>query len=98
MNNPVEKISRGVYRFPSSDSETTVSPVSQPTPAALAEKKLRFLPTAANLMMVTDVENMVPEKFSGLYLGVTSGISRISSSQRYSTQSLLLVFLVMVRL
>ena len=64
-SNPVEKISRGVYRFPSSDSETTVSPVSQPTPAALAEQAAEIPATAANLMMVTDVENMVPEKFSG---------------------------------
>ena len=64
-SNPVEKVSRGVYRFPSSDSETTVSPVSQPTPAALAEKAAEIPATAANLMMVTDVENMVPEKFSG---------------------------------
>ena len=64
-SNPVEKISRGVYRFPSSDSETTVSPVSQPTPAALAEKAAEIPATAANLMMVTDVENMVPEKFNG---------------------------------
>ena len=64
-SNPVEKVSRGVYRFPSSDSETTVSPVSQPTPAALAEKAAEIPATAANLMMVTDVENMVPEKFNG---------------------------------
>ena len=64
-SNPVEKVSRGVYRFPSSDSETTVSPVSQPTPAALVEKAAEIPATAANLMMVTDVENMVPEKFNG---------------------------------
>ena len=64
-SNPVEKVSRGVYRFPSSDSETTVSPVSQPTPAALAEQAAEIPATAANLMMVTDVENMVPEKFNG---------------------------------
>jgi len=64
-SNPVEKVSRGVYRFPSSDSETTVSPVSQPTPAALAEKAAEIPATAANLMMVTDVENMVPERFNG---------------------------------
>ena len=67
-SNPVEKVSRGVYRFPSSDSETTVSPVCethQITPAALAEKAAEIPATAANLMMVTDVENMVPEKFNG---------------------------------
>ena len=67
-SNPVEKVSRGVYRFPSSDSETTVSPVCethQITPAALAEKAAEIPATAANLMMVTDVENMVPERFNG---------------------------------
>ena len=66
-SNPVEKISRGVYRFPSS-MESTVSPVCethQITPAALAEKAAEIPATAANLMMVTDVENMVPEKFNG---------------------------------
>ena len=64
-SNPVEKVSRGVYRFPSSDGETTISPVSQPTPAAFAEQAAEIPATAANLMMVTDVENMVPEKFNG---------------------------------
>ena len=59
------RISKGLYRFPSTKTETTVSPVPQPTPAALVEKAAEIPATAANLMMVTDVENMVPEKFNG---------------------------------
>ena len=59
------RVSKGLYRFPSAKTETTVSPVSQPTPAALVEKAAEIPATAANLMMVTDVENMVPERFNG---------------------------------
>ena len=67
-SNPVEKISRGVYRFPSSDSETSVSPVCethQITPAALVEKAAEVAVPVTNLMMSTDIERMVPESFKG---------------------------------
>ena len=59
------RISKGLYRFPSTKTETTVSPVPQPTPAALVEKAAEIPATAANLMMVTDVEHIVPEEFNG---------------------------------
>ena len=58
-SNPVEKISRGVYRFPS------VCEAHQITPAALVERAAEVPAAAVNLMMVTDVEKMVPDKFDG---------------------------------
>ena len=67
-SNPVERISRGVYRFPSSNMETSVSSVReipQITPAALVEKAAEVPSTVTNLMMSTDIEKMVPELFKG---------------------------------
>jgi MoxR-like ATPase len=60
-----EKISRGVYRFPLSNTETSVSPVSE---QVLVEKVTKEAPApvpVTDLMMTTDIENMVPDKFTG---------------------------------
>ena len=63
------KIGRGLYKFPSNSSiETSISPVCDTmsiTEPILAEKAAEVPATAVNLMMVTDVEKMVPERFKG---------------------------------
>ena len=51
--------SHGVYSFPT-NVETTISPIP-----VVAEKDVVIPETAVNLMMVTDFDNMVPEKFKG---------------------------------
>ena len=64
---PENRVSQGVYQFPS-DIEATVSAVSetsQPTPAALVEKAKEVATPVTNLMMSTDIERMVPDLFKG---------------------------------
>jgi len=56
------RIKQGVYRFPSSNIETSVSSVSD---THCIEKVTEVPASAANLMMSTDIENMVPDKFTG---------------------------------
>jgi len=56
------RVDRGQFKLP---VETDIPEISQPSPVVLAEKAAEIPATAANLMMVTDVENMVPERFNG---------------------------------
>ena len=56
------RVDRGQFSLP---VETDICESHQITPAVLAEKAAEIPATAANLMMVTDVENMVPERFNG---------------------------------
>ena len=56
------RVDRGQFKLP---VETDVCETHQITPAELAEKIVEIPATAVNLMMVTDVEKMVPERFKG---------------------------------
>ena len=58
-------VARGQYKLPVEGDIESSCKTHQISPAALAEKAAEIPATAANLMMVTDVENMVPEKFNG---------------------------------
>jgi MoxR-like ATPase len=65
--NASERIGRGVYKFP---TETEVKTGARNVPleivAAEAAAKSNLVPeTATNLMMTTDIDNMVPDKFIG---------------------------------
>ena len=64
-SSPAEKLSRGVYRFPSTGTESSPCEVHQITPEALVEKAKEIPSTVTNLMMSTDIERMVPDLFKG---------------------------------
>jgi len=61
-----ERISRGVYKFPT-ETEVRTGAKSVPLEVLVAEKRAEAsVPdTATNLMMTTDIDNMVPDKFEG---------------------------------
>ena len=59
--NAVERISRGIYKFP---TEGNV-PVEILATETVTTEAVSVPDTRANLMMSTDIENMVPEKFEG---------------------------------
>jgi len=63
---------RSLYKIPSLDefameegSSSSICETHKISPAILAEKTSEIPETAANLMMVTDVEKMIPDKFDG---------------------------------
>ena len=58
-------VGRGQFKLPVEGDVKTPCKSHQITPAVLAEKAAEIPATAANLMMVTDIENMVPERFNG---------------------------------
>ena len=61
--NSVERISRGNYKFPTAGNvplEDVVKKLREETPSTTPVPD-----TATNLMMTTDIDNMVPEKFEG---------------------------------
>ena len=61
------RVKRGEYRFPDTiiSDQSSSCESHQISPAVLAEKAAEIPATAVNLMMVTDVEKMVPERFKG---------------------------------
>ena len=56
-----ERIGRGVYKFP---SETEVE-IKNVEPVVANDYLNKTVSPAANLMMTTDIDNMVPDKFGG---------------------------------
>ena len=58
------RVDRGKFRLPI-ESSSLPSEIPQIIPEALVEKVKEIPSTAANLMMSTDIENMVPDKFTG---------------------------------
>lgn len=66
-DNAAERISRGVYKFPTETEVKTGTP-SVPLEIIAAEaaaSKPSVPDMATNLMMTTDIDNMVPDKFIG---------------------------------
>ena len=61
LASPENRISKGLYQFPS-NVETTVSSIHEPV---IAAKVAEVPSTVTNLMMSTDIEKMVPELFKG---------------------------------
>ena len=66
--NASERIGRGVYKFPT-ETEVKTGTLSVPLEIVAAEaaaaKSTSIPDTATNLMMTTDIDNMVPDKFIG---------------------------------
>ena len=59
------RVGRGLYKLPNETDVETPCETHKITPAVIAEKAAEVPAAAVNLMMSTDVENMVPERFNG---------------------------------
>ena len=59
------RVGRGLYKLPNETDVETPCEVHQISPAVIAEKAAETPSAVVNLMMSTDVENMVPQRFDG---------------------------------